>query len=72
MFMIGFNEEQAEAFAAAWPKHNGSTCGEFEFYFCDVSAEDDPGVHQYDASMEFIAQRVSRTFPNTTRERSSD
>ena len=48
MFMIGFNEEQAEAFAAAWPKHNGSTCENSEFYFCDVSAADDPGVHQYD------------------------
>ena len=32
----------------AWPKHNGSTCENSEFYFCDVSAADDPGVHQYD------------------------
>ena len=48
MFMIGFNEEQAEAFAAAWPRHNDSTSENSEFYFCDVSAADDPGIHQYD------------------------
>ena len=48
VFMIGFNEEQAEAFAAAWPKHKDSTSENSEFYFCDVSAADDPGVHQYD------------------------
>ena len=48
VFMIGFNEEQAEAFAAAWPRHNDSTSENSEFYFCDVSAADDPGIHQYD------------------------
>ena len=49
VFMIGFNEEQAQAFAAAWPRHKDSTSENSEFYFCDVSAADDPGVHQYDA-----------------------
>ena len=49
VFLIGFNEEQAEAFAAAWPESEGSTGENSEFYFCDVSSKDDPGVHQYDA-----------------------
>ena len=49
VFMIGFNEKQAQAFAAAWPKHKDSTSENSEFYFCDISAADDPGVHQYDA-----------------------
>ncbi len=49
MFMIGFNHEQAEAFAAAWRKHDGLSNDNSEFYFCDVSSKEDSGVHQYDA-----------------------
>ena len=49
VFMIGFSEEQAKAFAAAWRKPDGPTRENSEFYFCDVSSTDDPGVHQYDA-----------------------
>lgn len=49
VFMIGFSEEQAKAFAAAWRKHDGVSSDSSEFYFCDVSNEEDPGVHQYDA-----------------------
>ena len=33
VFQIGFNEEQAEAFAAAWPKPNNTTSENSEFYF---------------------------------------
>lgn len=48
VFQIGFNEEQAEAFAAAWPKPNDTTSENSEFYFCDISNKEDPGVRQYD------------------------
>ena len=49
VFAIGFNEEQAQAFVAAWPKHKDSTSENSEFYFCDISRKDDPGIRQYDA-----------------------
>ena len=49
VFMIGFSEEQAETFAAAWPKPDELSCDDSEFYFCDISKAEDPGVHQYDA-----------------------
>ena len=48
VFLIGFNEEQAEAFAAAWTEPDGSISNNPEFYFCDVSRKDDPGIRQYD------------------------
>ena len=48
VFMIDFNGEQAEAFAAAWSRPNESASEKSEFYFCDISNKDDPGVHQYD------------------------
>lgn len=48
VFMIGFNEEQAEAFAATWTEADGSISKNQEFYFCDVSRKDDPGIRQYD------------------------
>ena len=48
VFLIGFNEEQAEAFAAAWTEPDGSISKNSEFYFCDVSRKDDPGIRQYD------------------------
>lgn len=48
LFMIGFNEEQARAFAAAWAKPDGSPSEDAEFYFCDVSSKNLPGICQYD------------------------
>lgn len=48
VFLINFTEELAEAFAAAWRKPDGSASDNPEFYFCDASAAEDPGVHQYD------------------------
>ena len=49
VFLIGFNEEQADAFATAWSKPDGSPSDHSEFYFCDVSSKEDHGIHQYDA-----------------------
>lgn len=49
VFIIGFNEKQAEAFAAAWPRPDKQSRGNSEFYFCDVSHQEDPGVCEYDA-----------------------
>ena len=48
VFLIGFNGEQADAFAAAWSKPDGSPSDHSEFYFCDVSNRENPGVRQYD------------------------
>ena len=48
VFMIGFNEAQAEAFAAAWRKPDDSACENSEFYFCHASSKEDPGLCQYD------------------------
>ena len=48
VFLIGFNDDQAEAFAAAWTEPDGSISKNSEFYFCDVSRKDDPGIRQYD------------------------
>lgn len=55
MFLIGFNEEQAEAFATAWPKRSDSTNEKSEFYFCDVSRKDDLRGRQYDAHGAYFA-----------------
>ena len=49
VFLIGFNDDQAEAFAAAWKEPDGSISKNSEFYFCDVSRKDDPGIRQFDA-----------------------
>ena len=49
VFMIAFTEEQAKAFAAAWTEPDGSISKSSEFYLCDVSSKDDPGIRQYDA-----------------------
>ena len=49
VFLIGFNEEQADAFATAWSKPDGSPSDHSEFYFCDVSSKEGQGIHQYDA-----------------------
>ena len=48
VFMIGFNEEQADAFAAAWLNPDGSASELPEFYFCEASNQADPGIRQYD------------------------
>ena len=68
MFMIGFNEEQAEAFAAAWRKPHGLSSDNSEFVFCDVSSKDDPGVHQYDAHGVYFVPG----FPNFSKDPSGE
>ena len=49
VFMIAFNEEQAEAFAAAWRTPDGAASDQDKFYLCDVSSRADPGIRKYDA-----------------------
>lgn len=47
-FVIGFNAEQAAAFEAAWLKPDGSPSDAPEFYFCDLTCNEDADDRPYD------------------------